>query len=394
MTPAHPVPAFVIDLAAIEANARQLAGVAEAAGCTIIMALKAFACPQTFPVIARHLPGVCASGPWEARLGREEFGGLVVTCAPAYTEADIDELSEFTDILDFNSLGQWTRFRERIRAHPRFRSGALRCGLRLNPGLSTQRGNPLYDPCAPGSRLGAPLEQLQAADPSDFDGLHGLHFHSLCEQGFADLAATLDHLETHFAPWLGAAWCRSVNFGGGHWITKPDYDRDALIERIRTFRRRWQVEVILEPGEAVAIHTGVLVASVLDLMPSGRHTTAILDVSATAHMPDTLEMPYRPELWLQRGGQRFAGAEPGAQPHSYRLGGPTCLAGDIIGDYSFAEPLQVGDRLVFDDMAHYTLVKTTTFNGVPHPAIVLRHGDGRFETVREFGYADFRNRLG
>lgn len=396
----HPVPAFVIDLAAVEENARQLAGVAEAAGCTIVMALKAFACPQVLPVVARHIPGVCASGPWEARLGHEEFHRpdgqetLIVTCSPAYTEADLAELLEITHILDFNSLGQWQQFRDRVRQHPRFLSGALRCGLRINPGLSTQTGNPLYDPCAPGSRLGAPLAQLQAADPSEFDGLHGLHFHSLCEQGFVDLAATLDHLETHFAPWLGADWCRSVNFGGGHWITKPDYDRAGLIARIREFRQRWGVEVILEPGEAFVIHTGVLVSRVLDLLESGGQTVAILDVSATAHMPDTLEMPYRPDLWLDDAGQRLPGGQPEEFAHTYSLGGPTCLAGDSSGRYSFSRPLAVGDLLVFDDMAHYTLVKTTMFNGVRHPAIVLRHPDGRHETVREFHYEDFRSRLG
>jgi carboxynorspermidine decarboxylase len=393
------VAAFVLSLAALERNASTLGSLRGEAGCRVVLALKAFACWKTFVHFRDHLDGCCASGLWEAKLSRDHFAKHTLTYAPAFREAEIRELLEFTHHLDFNSPAQWRRFRETVTAHPRFRSGDLRCGLRINPEHSTG-ATPLYDPCAPGSRLGTTARDL---DPADFAGLSGLHFHTLCEQGADALESTVEAVEKKFGRLLEGEACTYLNFGGGHWITKPGYDRERLVALIRRIRERYGVEVWLEPGEALAIHTGVLRATVLDVFESAGRRHAILDVSATAHMPDILEMPYRPEVFLVGGGDgrpavRFSGesyrpADDAAGPHLHRLGGPTCLAGDVIGDYRFDRPLEIGDTLVFDDMAHYTMVKTTTFNGVPHPDIVLQHPDGRLETVREFGYGDFRDRL-
>ncbi|MCU0794457.1 MAG: carboxynorspermidine decarboxylase [Akkermansiaceae bacterium] len=286
-------------------------------------------------------------------------------------------------------------------AHPRYQSGELHCGLRINPQHSTG-STPLYDPCVAGSRLGITADQLEGVDLS---GLSGLHFHTLCEQNSDDLESTLDAVHQRFGHLLGSPQFTYLNMGGGHWITKPFYDRDRLVRLVRETRERYGVEVWLEPGEAVAIHTGVLRARVIDVFESAGHRLAILDVSGTAHMPDVLEMPYRPDVYLVEadnanpsGPAVVIEAEsyhPAAESgeHLYRLGGPTCLAGDVIGDYAFPRPLAPGDLLVFDDMAHYTMVKTTTFNGVPHPDIVLQHEDGTLETIREFTYEDFRDRL-
>jgi carboxynorspermidine decarboxylase len=401
------MPSFVISLAALERNAHTLRELANAAGCRVVLALKGFACWKAFPAISPHLDGCCASGLWEARLARDHFGPgkHVLTHSPAFRDEEIGELCKLTHHLDFNSPQQWQRFREQAISHPRFRSGDLHCGLRINPECSTG-STPLYDPCAPGSRLGTTTAQLAGID---LDGISGLHFHTLCEQGADALATTLEALEAKFGDLLRSPRIRYLNIGGGHWITKPDYDRELLVRLIRGARENYQVEVWMEPGEAVAIHTGVLRASVLDVFESAGHRHAILDVSATAHMPDVLEMPYRPEVFLAERSSKFripnsnpAVALEGETYHPatdptgdsvFRLAGPTCLAGDVIGDYSFPRPLEVGDTLVFDDMSHYTMVKTTTFNGVAHPDIVLQHPDGKLETVREFGYEDFRDRL-
>jgi carboxynorspermidine decarboxylase len=409
------VPSFVISLSALDRNARVLRGVADAAGCRVVLALKGFACWKAFPALSPHLDGCCASGLWEARLARDHFGAgkHVLTHSPAFRDGEVAELCEFTHHLDFNSPEQWQRFREQVTSHPRFRSGDLHCGLRINPECSTGR-TALYDPCAPGSRLGTTAAQL--AGP-DLDGITGLHFHTLCEQGADDLATTLDAVDERFGDLLRSPRIRYLNIGGGHWITKPAYDRERLVGLIREAREKYDVEIWLEPGEAAAIHTGVLRASVLDVFESAGHRHAILDVSATAHMPDVLEMPYRPEVFLAERNSKLQtpnskpavtlecesyhpATNPGDSafraPHSafvHRLAGPTCLAGDVIGDYAFPRPLQTGDTLVFDDMAHYTMVKTTTFNGVPHPDIGLQYPDGRLETIREFGYTEFRDRL-
>ncbi|WP_367874033.1 carboxynorspermidine decarboxylase [Luteolibacter sp. Populi] len=398
---------FVISIAALRRNAAILRETADAAGCRIVLALKGFSCWKAFPYIREYLDGCCASGLWEALLARDYFGKHVVTYSPAYQEDEIRQLCEFTHHLDFNSLSQWFRFREIVMAHPRFISGELHCGLRVNPECSTGH-TPLYDPCVPGSRLGITADQLEGVDLS---GLSGLHFHTLCEQNSDDLEKTLAAVDEKFGHLLRSPQFSYLNMGGGHWITKPFYDRERLIRLVKETREKYGVEVWLEPGEAGAIHTGVLRSEVIDVFESAGHKLAILDISATAHMPDVLEMPYRPEVFLvEPGSADFSPQEsppspavtlPGESyhvaledgPHLYRLGGPTCLAGDVTGDFAFRRPLKVGDILVFDDMAHYTMVKTTIFNGVPHPSIVLQHEDGRLETIREFGYADFRDRL-
>jgi carboxynorspermidine decarboxylase len=401
---------FVISIAALQRNARILRGVADDAGCRIVLALKGFSCWKAFPHIRDELDGCCASGLWEAMLARDHFGKHIITYSPAYDEHDIGELCGFTDHLDFNSLGQWCRFRDDVMAHPRFTSGALQCGLRINPECSTG-ATPLYDPCVAGSRLGITAAQLEDADLA---GISGLHFHTLCEQGADALETTLDAVGRKFGHLLRLPQITYLNMGGGHWITKPDYDRDRLVRLVKQAKAAYDVEVWLEPGEAAAVHTGVLRARVMDVFESSGHRLAILDVSATAHMPDVLEMPYRPQVHLvcaegdPAGHCDAAAPQPaarlpgesypqalaaGATPFTYRLGGPTCLAGDVIGDYAFPRALTPGDMLVFDDMAHYTMVKTTTFNGVKHPAIALQHEDGRLEVLREFTYADFRDRL-
>lgn len=392
---------FVISIAALKRNTAILREVKEAAGCHIVLALKGFSCWKAFPHISDDLDGCCASGLWEGQLAHDYFKKHVITYSPAYDDEDIAKLCEFTHHLDFNSLTQWFRFRDRIMEHPRYLSGEMKCGLRINPEFSTN-ATPLYDPCIPGSRLGITKDQLTGAD---LTGLSGLHFHTLCEQNSDDLEATLEVVFEKFDHLLASKQFTYLNFGGGHWITKPFYDRKNLIRLAREAIHKYGIEVWIEPGEAVAIHTGVLRATVMDVFESAGHQLAILDISATAHMPDVLEMPYRPDVFLVDPnaftvtkpavtfeGENYARAgEEGA--YVYRLGGPTCLAGDVIGDYGFTRPLQVGDVLVFDDMAHYTMVKTTIFNGVKHPPIVLQHEDGTLETIREFNYADFRDRL-
>ena len=394
---------FVISIAALKRNTAILYKLKESAGCKLVLALKGFSCWRAFPFLRNDLDGCCASGLWEALLARDEFQKQVITYSPAYDEADITALCEFTHHLDFNSLSQWMRFRDQVMAHPRYRSGELHCGLRVNPQCSTGH-TPIYDPCVAGSRLGITADQLEGVDLS---GLSGLHFHTLCEQNSDDLEKTLQAVDEKFGYLLSLPQFTYLNMGGGHWITKPFYDRERLIRLVRETSAKYGVEVWLEPGEAVAIHSGVLRAKVADVFESAGHRLAILDVSATAHMPDVIEMPYRPEVFLVDEaasggaspavvfeGERYVLAGDDNQAQSrYRLGGPTCLAGDVIGDYSFPRELRVGDVLVFDDMAHNTMVKTTTFNGVKHPPIALQHEDGRLEVVREFSYSDFRDRL-
>ena len=368
-------PAYVIDLRALERNLELLAHVRGAAGCGILLALKGFAAWSTFPLAAKYLDGVAASGPDEARLGAEEFGKQVHTYCPAFDEASLRETIRYSEHVVFNSPSQIDRFRAVIDEH----RPSTSFGLRINPQHS-EVDVALYDPCASGSRLGTTYDALTKAD---LRGIDGLHFHTLCELGADALQRTLAVVENRFEPWLDrATW---VNFGGGHHITKPGYDVALLIDLVRDFKRRHHVDVFLEPGEAIGLHTGVLVASVLDIVENDG-PIAVLDTSATAHMPDVLEMPYRPQL---RGA-----AEPGKLPYTYRLGGLSCLAGDMIGAYSFPQPLEVGHRLVFEDMAHYTMVKTTTFNGVRLPSIALYDpNDDSYRVQRRFEYEDYRNRL-
>ncbi|MCZ7564388.1 MAG: carboxynorspermidine decarboxylase [Burkholderiales bacterium] len=373
-----PSPCFVVDEVAVEENLQVLDRVQRATGAKILLALKAFSMWSLAPLVMRYLKGTCASGLHEARLGREAFGGEVHTFCAAFTEHDLAEVLEISDHVVFNSPSQWDRFAPLARAAAR-RRPELRLGLRVNPEHS-EGEVPLYDPCAPCSRLGI----ARARFPGHaLDGISGLHFHTLCEQSVGPLERTVAAFEAKFGEFIpGMQW---INFGGGHHITRPDYDVEALIRLVGGFQTRHGVQLYLEPGEAVVLHAGVLVAEVLDLPWNGM-PLAILDTSATCHMPDVLEMPYRP-------GIIDAGAA-GAHAHTYRLGGQTCLAGDVIGDYSFAAPLTVGRRLVFEDMAHYTMVKTNTFNGIALPAIAIwNSATDRIRVVREFGYEDFKGRL-
>ncbi len=373
-----PTPCFVVDEVAVERNLQILHQVADASGAKILAALKAFSMWRLAPLVSSHLSGTCASGLHEARLGRECYGGEVHVFSAAYTQSDIEDILGIADHVVFNSCAQWLRFRPMALA-ARERRPSLKFGLRINPEHS-EGTVAIYDSCAPGSRLGIPLSHL---DESTLEHISGLHFHTLCEQDFPPLQRTLQAVEQKFGHLLSdMEW---VNFGGGHHITHPDYQTDALIACIRDFASRYDVQVYLEPGEAVAIGTGVLVSEVLDLGWNGLDQ-AMLDTSATCHMPDLLEMPYRADI--------LGAAMPGELAHTYRLGGLTCLAGDVMGDYSFAEPLQVGQRLVFSDMAHYTMVKTSTFNGTKLPSILLWNSNtDELEIVREFGYADFKERL-
>jgi len=378
-------PVFIVDEMRIRKNCEVLASVKKRTDCKVLLALKGFAMWPLFPLIREYLDGVCASSPWEARLGREEFGKEVHAYAAAYSEADFAELLTLCDEIDFNSFAQLEQFRPQMNASVKF-------GLRINPECSTQpHDHAIYDPCAPKSRLGIRRKDFDAAA---LDGVSGLHFHTLCEQNSDDLATTLKAIEEKFGEFLPQMdW---VNFGGGHHVTRDDYDIDLLCKLISDFKAKYGVQVILEPGEAVALNAGVLVSTVMDVIDN-EGAIAILDTSCTCHMPDVLEMPYRPVIGLLKGDDLFAAltnpaGEAGVKQHSYKLAGLSCLAGDVIGDYSFDEPLEPGDRLVFGDMAHYSMVKTTFFNGIQHPDIAILR-DGTIDVVRRFGYADYKSRL-
>ncbi len=370
---ATPSPCYVLEEEKLIANLNVLRRVQQEADCTIILALKGFAMWSAFDVVKQYLPGCTASSLWELKLSAEKFGGENHIYSAAYREDEFEEVISLADHLVFNSVSQWQKYGKQA-----MRAG-VSCGLRVNPGIS-EVATDLYNPCFSGSRLGVRPEHL---DEMDFKGLEGLHAHALCENMAQSSVALIDAFEEkfgHIIPEL--KW---VNFGGGHLMTHKDYDVDRLIQRIRQFREKWKVKVYLEPGGAIAWRTGPLIASVLDIVPTDSLPVVILDISATAHMPDVLEMPYRPAI--------SGAGEAGEKAHTYRLGGTSCLAGDVIGDYSFDEPLQIGSRLEFEDMIHYTMVKTTMFNGVRHPDIGIWHADNSFELVRHFNYEDFRDRL-
>jgi carboxynorspermidine decarboxylase len=370
-----PSPSYVVNLGELEKNLKIIDEVQQASGATILLALKGFAMFGVFPLISQYIKGTCASGPHEARLGAEKFGGLVHTFAAGFKEEDLRESLAHSHHLIFNSLTQWKRFRPLIEASGK----PVSVGLRVNPEVSTGRV-PLYDPCAPGSRLGILRSEFNG---ESLEGIDGLHFHTLCEQNSGDLEKTLAGFEERFGDFLPRM--RWVNFGGGHHITRDDYDREQLVRLVKTFREKHEVQVFLEPGEAIALNTGLLVAEVVDILDRER-PVAILDTSATAHMPDVLEMPYRPGI--------IGGGSPSEKAYTYTLGGLTCLAGDVIGDWSFDEPLKVGTRLAFTDMAHYTMVKNTTFNGVKLPSIATYDPDtDTVNVLRRFGYEDYQNRL-
>lgn len=370
--------AFVVDEVAVRQNLEILQGVQTASGAKILAALKAFSMWHFGPMINRYLSGTCASGLYEAQLAADYYGGENHVFSAAYSEADLKQILTLANVVVFNSFNQWQRFQPLIN-EAKAQRPSLSFGLRINPQHS-EGAVPIYDPCAPGSRLGIPLAEFAGQNLS---GIDGLHFHTLCEQDFKPLERTLQVVEEKFGDYLPQLqW---VNFGGGHHITRNGYQINELVEAIKQFSKRYNVQVYLEPGEAIAIGSGVLVAEVLDVMHSDIDQ-AILNTSATCHMPDTLEMPYRADIVGAGRAQEFA--------HTYRLGGMTCLAGDVIGDYSFPRPLQVGDRLVFEDMSHYTMVKTTTFNGTKLPAIVAWNSEtDQLTVVKQFSYDDFKNRL-
>jgi carboxynorspermidine decarboxylase len=376
-----PSPGYVVHLDQLERNCQLLKSVSERSGAKVLLALKGFACFSTFPLIRKYLSGTTSSGLHEALLAQETFGPEVHVYSAAYKTEEVQKLSRFAHSLVFNSAGQLAKGLTALEGHRR-----PELGLRVNPEYSEVETE-LYDPCAPSSRLGTTRSALNKSLDKFPKGLlkqlDGLHFHALCEQDSDALEHTAAAFEAKFGDLIpGLKW---LNFGGGHHITRPNYDIERLIRVVQGFRERYGVEVYLEPGEAVALHTGVLVVTVLDIIEAGGHQIAILDSSATCHMPDVLEMPYRPSI--------LGGGKPREYEYTYRLGGMSCLAGDVIGDYSFPEALKIGQRLVFLDMAHYTMVKNSTFNGVPLPAISLyseRHG---LETVRRFGYEDYRMRL-
>lgn len=375
---ALPTPCYLLDEGALRRNGELLAGVAERTGCRILLAQKAFSNYDCYPLLARYLAGAEASGLYEARLGAEEMPGkeVHVFCA-AYRDDEFGELLQYADHIVFNSLNQLAKF------GPAAKAAGRQVGLRVNPECSTQQGHELYDPCAPGSRLGVTRAQWDAAmTPGLLALLDGLHFHTLCEQDADALERTLAAVEARFGEVLPRM--RWLNMGGGHHITRPGYDLPRLERCLTGARDRWGVQVYLEPGEAVALNAGFLLTRVLDVGRNGDTSFAIVDASAACHMPDVLEMPYRPPLW----------GDDGAAPCPVRLGGPTCLAGDVVGDYRFASPPRVGDLLCFGDMAIYTTCKNNTFNGMPLPALWLRRDGGALVPLRSFGYDDFKARLG
>jgi carboxynorspermidine decarboxylase len=370
-------PCYLIDLGLLRKNLEILKSVQDPTGCRILLAQKGFAAWSTYGLCSRYLAGAACSSLHEAKLAHEYFPGEVHLCAPAYRDDDMETYVQIVDHIVFNSFTQWHRYKDKLQSAPR----TIEAGLRINP-MHSEVKTKIYDPCAPGSRLGILPDGFEN---QPLDGISGLHFHTLCELNADSLARTLPAVEKHFGSYIRQMdW---VNFGGGHHITRPDYDFELLCTLITDFYKSYKniKTIYLEPGEAIALNTGVLVASVLDIVHNAMDI-AILDTSASAHMPDVLEMPYRPNI--------AGGAEPGQKKHTYRLAGPTCLAGDVIGDYSFDLPLKIGDKLVFGDMAHYTMVKNTMFNGINLPDIVLYNPDTNlYKLQRRFLYEDYKSRL-
>ena len=369
-----PTPSYLVDQRLLIKNLELLASVKERTGCKILLAQKAFSMFSVYPLIAKYLDGVTSSGVMEARLGYEEMGKEVHTYAPAFADHEMDDVIRYSDHIVFNSFHQWNKFKDKVK-----NSGKqIECGLRLNPKYS-EIDTDIYNPCFTGSRLGITPEQFQ---PDQLDGIDGLHFHTMCEQNSDTLERTLKVVDDTFGSYIKQM--KWLNFGGGHHITRSDYDIETLIRCIQFAQDTYGVQVYLEPGEAVALNTGYLVSTVLDTIENGMHL-AILDTSAACHMPDVLEMPYRPHI---------IGADlPNEKTYTYRLGGPTCLAGDIIGDYSFDAPLKEGDKLIFCDMAHYTMVKNNTFNGMNLPSIAIYSQENGLQIIKQFGYEDFKSRL-
>lgn len=373
-------PSYIVDEGKLKSNLEILKSVIDRTGCRILLAQKCFSMYAVYPLIGEYISGCTASGLNEARLGYEEMGKENHVFSPAYRDAEFDEIMGCCDHIIFNSVAQLNKFRGRCTANGKS------FGLRINPECSTQGEHAIYDPCAPGSRLGVTIEKLEEElrkNPGFLEGVDGFHFHTLCEQNSDDLETTIEAVEQKFGKYLyDMKW---LNMGGGHHITRKDYDVERLVCLVNHMKEKYQVQVYLEPGEAVALNAGYLKTTVLDIVENAGITTLILDASAACHMPDVLEMPYRPPL--------KDGGEPGKKQYTYRLSSYTCLAGDIIGDYSFDRKIQIGDTLYFEDMAIYSMVKNNTFNGIGLPDIVLRHENGECEVVKHFGYEDFKGRL-
>lgn len=369
-----PTPCYVIDENIIEENCKVLADVMKKTGCHVLLAQKAFSNYALYPLIGKYLSGTTASGLYEARLGREEMGRENHVFAPAYKDEDMDELVKICDHIVFNSISQLEKHKEKCRN--------VSIGIRVNPEFSTQNGHEIYDPCGKGSRLGVTANLLRNAD---LTGIDGLHFHTLCEQNSDDLKKTLDVVEEKFDFLLRKV--KWVNFGGGHHITRKDYDVELLCDCITHIKEKYNVKVYIEPGEAVALNAGYFITTVLDKVKNSGITCLILDGSAACHMPDVLEMPYTPPL------SEGSIIETSEKEFDYRLGGNTCLAGDIIGNYRFDHDVQIGERLTFGDMAIYSMVKNNTFNGIPLPSIYSMDRNGDCRLIKSFGYNDFKERL-
>lgn len=369
-----PTPCYVIDEQAIIKNLETLQYVEQKTGCCVLLAQKAFSAYHLYPLIAKYISGTTASGLFEAKLAHEEMGNKQVhVYSPAFTDSDFDELLNICDHIVFNSFNQWKHFKNKALQYKN-----IEFGLRINPEYSEIETD-IYNPCFKNSRLGITLDNF---DENELDGISGLHFHTMCEQGADTLERTIKAVEENFGKYFyRMKW---INFGGGHHITRVGYDVEKLIECINYIKNKYEVQVYIEPGEAVALNAGYLVTTVLDTIKNDMDI-AIVDTSAACHMPDVLEMPYRPYI--------IGSEESNVLPYTYRLGGPTCLAGDVIGDYSFNKPLKIGDKLIFTDMAIYSMVKNNTFNGMPLPSIQLLKSDGNTELLKKFGYGDFKNRL-
>ncbi len=368
----------MVDERLIRRNLEILDSIQQATGCKILLALKGFSMYSLFPLAGQYLAGITASSLCEARLGWEEMGREVHVYAPAFVEYEFEEIVQIADHLVFNSFDQWNKYKRRVQQQEKQTGKTIECGIRINPEYS-EIATPIYNPCYANSRLGVTLSNFK---PDELDGICGLHFHTLCEQDSDALERTIPVIDQKFGQYI--ARMKWLNMGGGHHITRPGYDTAGLIRSILFFKEKYNIDIYLEPGEAIALNTGYLSCTVLDVVKNGMDI-AILDTSAACHMPDVIEMPYRPNI--------IGAGNPGEYEYTCRLGGLTCLAGDIIGDYSFKKPLKAGDRLVFCDMAHYTMVKNNTFNGVALPSIgVYREKEGEV-LLKTFGYEDYKSRL-
>ncbi|WP_104719440.1 carboxynorspermidine decarboxylase [Helicobacter pullorum] len=388
-----PSPCYVLEEEKFIKNLEILDSIQKQSGAKILLALKGYALWRSFEIAKKYLSGVTASGLHEAKLGYETFGGEITTFSPSYKKEEMQELVKISNHIIFNSFVQWQTFKPMIDEANKMRESKIEVGLRVNP-LYSEVTPEIYNPCIEGSRLGIPPKEFKkGVKKYGLEGISGLHFHTHCEQNSDALKRTLKHFVKHFGDYIPQMqW---INFGGGHHITRKDYDRELLVRIIKNFKDKFHTEVYLEPGEAVGWQCGFLIGSVIDIVHNGVDI-AILDVSAAAHMPDCLEMPYRPMVRnsygvkvVQKNGHLKL---KGEKKYSYRFGGPTCLAGDIIGDYSFREPLKIGDRIIFEDMVHYTIVKNNTFNGIPLPSIGMIDKEGKFQIFKSYSYEDYKRR--